>query len=103
MRARIAFKLAAIWLVVALPLTVILGLTYRQWYETRVSLVQEQRLGYARLSATSFRLLVAEIQRTMHLSGLDMMSREASSALTALELDRLESIYPAAYVALLDV
>ncbi len=103
MRARIAFKLAAIWLVVALPLTVILGLTYRQWYETRVSLVEEQRLGYARLSATSFRLLVSEIQRTMHLSGLDMMSRGASSALTALELDRLESTYPAAYVALTDV
>lgn len=103
MRARIAFKLAAIWLVVALPLTIILGLTYQQWYETRVSLVEEQRLGYARLSATSFRLLVAEIQRTMHLSGMDMMSREATSALTALELDRLESIYPAAYVALTDV
>ncbi|HZL04813.1 MAG TPA: GAF domain-containing protein, partial [Coriobacteriia bacterium] len=103
MRARIAFKLAAIWLVVALPLTVILGLTYRQWYETRVSLVEEQRLGYARLSATSFRLLVAEIQRTMHLSGMDMTSRETSSVLTALELDRLESIYPAAYVALTDV
>lgn len=103
MRARIAFKLAAIWLVVALPLALILGLTYQQWYETRVSLVQEQRLGYARLSATSFRLLVAEIQRTLHLSGLDMMSREATSAMTALELDRLESIYPAAYVALTDV
>jgi len=101
-RARIAFKLAAIWLVVALPLTVILGLTYRQWYETRISLVQEQRLGYARLSATSFRLLIAEIQRTLHLSGMDMMSREATSALTALELDRLEKLYPAAYVALTD-
>ena len=103
MRARIAFKLAAIWLVVALPLTIILGLTYQQWHETRVALVEEQRLGYARLSATSFRLLVAEIQRTMHLSGMDMLSRETSSALTALELERLESVYPAAYVALTDI
>lgn len=103
MRRHIAFKLAAIALVVALPLTVVLGLTYREWYDARVSLVEEQRLGYARLAATSFQLLVAEIERALRLSGADMITRGPSSAITASELDRLEALYPAAYVVLTDV
>lgn len=102
MRRRIGFKLAAIWLAVAVPLSIVLFITYYQWYSARVSLVEQQRIGYAQLSGTAFRLLISEVQQTMRLTGLDIAEGKVSSAASMLQLRRVSASYPAAYLVFTD-
>ncbi len=103
MRRRIAFQLTAIWLAVAIPLSVILAVTYFLWYQAQVSLVEEQRIGYARLSGTSFRLIVSQIEQTERLVGADILRLGVSSPAATQELRRVVASFPAEHLVLTDV
>lgn len=101
-KSGIATQLAAIYLIVAVPLSLILGVVYYQWYEGRVLQLEQERLEYARLAGTTFSLLIGEIQRAMRASGVEMSMPDASPATERAILDRLAAEYPAAYVAFTD-
>lgn len=102
MRRKISLKLASIWLAVAVPLVIILSLSYWDRYQGRLDLVTQERVGYARLSALAFEALIEDTQRTM--AGLGpMFSRDSDerpqmSALLAKTL----ADYPAAHLLLAD-
>jgi serine phosphatase RsbU (regulator of sigma subunit)/HAMP domain-containing protein len=96
-------KLAAIWLAVAIPLSVVLAFTYYQWYAARISLVEQQRLGYARLAATSFELLVEEMQRSMQPAGELIAASEPASETSTVELRRVLEPFPADHLLLTDM
>ncbi|HSK47301.1 MAG TPA: cache domain-containing protein, partial [Coriobacteriia bacterium] len=102
MRGRIAFKLTAIWLAVAVPLVAILVGTYVQIYDARIAEIQQERIGYARLSAFAFRSLIMDAQRTMLVLGdQSVEAKDAPDALTE-GLRRVVAQYPATYIAMLD-
>jgi len=103
LRRRLAVKLAAIWLVVVIPASVVLGLTFAQWHAAQISLVEEQRLGDARLAGTSFRLMVNDMQRTMGAAGELILLGRGAPASSMLELQRLNRLFPVAYVAVSDM
>jgi len=103
LRRRLAVRLAAIWLVVVIPASAVLGLTFAQWHAAQVSLIEEQRLGYARLAGASFRLLVTDMQRTMAAAGELILIGRGTANPSMIELERLNSVFPAAYVAVADM
>ncbi|RJQ56000.1 MAG: GAF domain-containing protein [Actinobacteria bacterium] len=102
MRRRIAFKLAAIWLAVAIPLSAVLLATYYQWHKTHLAVIKEQRIGYATLSGTSFKMLVADLQRRMGLVGLEIVDMGVTDPESSLELRRLAASSPSAHLVFTD-
>lgn len=103
MRNRIAYKLAAIWLAIAVPLVVVLAMSYVERHNSSLARIEQERIGYARLSAFAFRGLISDAQRTMTILGSEpVATSEASSQKTA-RFKKAASLYPAQYIVLLDV
>jgi HAMP domain-containing protein len=101
-RKHITARLAAIWLVVAIPLLVILALTFLEWYQARLAIILQERQGYALSAATSFDLLLTQMRLTMRVSGGEIADAVSSGADATPALRRLASLYPAAYAAFAD-
>ncbi|MBE0476304.1 MAG: SpoIIE family protein phosphatase [Coriobacteriia bacterium] len=101
-RARIAWKLAAIYMVVAVPLVTILAVVYRQWYDTRVAQVEQERLGVARLAGTAFELLVKDMLGTAGALGQSQVARDPGSPESVQALQRFQEAYPVRYAAVTD-
>ncbi len=97
LRSHVSVRLATIWLVVAIPLSVVLLVTYYQWYEAQVSIVEQERQGYAQAIATSFELFLAQMRLDMRASGGEVADMAVSSARTGRQLERLASVYPVTY------
>lgn len=101
MRTRISYRLAAISLAVAIPLLVILIGSFIDRYQARVRLVEQERIGYARLSALAFGSLVEDAQRSMRLIAESAeLTRSPSAAYE--RLGRVAAQYPASYVLFAD-
>ena len=100
---RIAARLAAVYLVVAVPLVVIIALVYGQWYEARLSQIEVERTGRAEQAAVAFELLVRDMLRTLDSVGQSQAARAADSPGSAAELRRVEQLFPLAYVTFTDM
>ncbi|HET6351642.1 MAG TPA: SpoIIE family protein phosphatase [Coriobacteriia bacterium] len=101
MRRRIAYRLAAIWLAVAVPLAVILAISYVDRYQTRVDLVEQQRIGYAHLSALAFQSLIDSASRSMRALGADP-TLLGNPSRGGMRLARTVALFPASYIVLTD-
>lgn len=97
-RSRIAFRLTAIYLVVALPLVAITALVYLQWYGTRVAIVEQERVGNADVIATAFELLMRDLQLTAGSVGRSQAMGRHGSPESKEELRRFQEQWPVAYV-----
>ncbi|MHB0977025.1 MAG: GAF domain-containing protein [Candidatus Aquicultorales bacterium] len=64
-RMNISRKLIIIYLIVGIPLTVVIALTYRAWYLAEIRSVLVDRTELARLTGTSFSLLINDMENTM--------------------------------------
>ena len=102
LRKHVSARLALIWLVVVIPLSVVLLATFYALYQSQLSLAEQVRQGYAQSVATSFNLLLTEMRLTMRSTGTEIGDAGASSASATPELVRLASSYPVAYAALAD-
>lgn len=102
MRRRIAYKLAAIWLAAALPLVLILVASYVERYQSRVTLVQQERVGEAQLAGSAFGSLITDAQRTMTALAMHAPGAEESPAQIAARYQAVLRTYPATYIAMLD-
>ena len=72
LRKHVSARLALIWLVVVIPLSVVLLATFYALYQSQVSLVEQERQGYAQSVATSFNLLLTEMRLTMRSTGAEV-------------------------------
>lgn len=103
MRGRITYTLAAISLAVALPLCIILVASFANHYESRLEVAEQERIGYARLSALAFRSLVEDAGRALELLGdqSDELRRDRVGG--TVRMDAVADQFPADYVALVDL
>ncbi|HSK48797.1 MAG TPA: SpoIIE family protein phosphatase [Coriobacteriia bacterium] len=94
--------MATIWLVVAIPLSAVVLVTYLAWYSARTAVVEQERQGYAVSIANSFELLMLNMRFAMRASGADIAETGPTSPQSESEYRRLVSSYPTAYVAFVD-
>jgi len=101
-RRRVGVRLATIWLVVAVPLSAVLMVTYWAWYSTRLAIIEQARQGYAQSVARSFELLILQERFSLRSSGGLVADTGPSFKKAGSQLRQLAARYPVAYVALTD-
>jgi aspartyl-tRNA(Asn)/glutamyl-tRNA(Gln) amidotransferase subunit A len=101
-RTHIAARLATIWLVVAIPMTVMVFATYGAWYTARQSIIEQQREGYAESTAKSFQLLLLKLRFELRTSGANLAEDGPPYRSAESVFSRIAAAFPVADVVLTD-
>jgi serine phosphatase RsbU (regulator of sigma subunit) len=102
-RRHVSAQLATIWLVVAIPLSVLLVATYGEWYAARSTVVAQERQGYATAAAASFDLLLTQMRLSARSFGTDLADAGRSPDAVSATLKRMSTPFPVAYAAFADL